>query len=782
MHQKILNKSSKSCYKSPIKFLFPFFTIFLYLIFLNFNNGFSQTVYKGILKGKILDRVTQKPVSGASVFILNHTCGKESDINGEFEFDSLEYSTYQVKITAPNYYPLIKSDLVVYSSKPLEIILFLNSKGYTTEEIDVEADYFQQSSDVNVSSLNLDFEEIRRAPGAAEDISRMLQSAPGVSTGNDSRNDLIVRGGSPSENLILIDGIEFPNINHFGTQGSSSGAIGFINSKFILESNFLTGGFSSLYGDKMSSVVDIKFKEGSKKHYYNDVNLSIAGFGIITEGPINRKSSYLLSVRRSYLELIRSSIRLSSTPNYWDINLKISYDLSPKDKISLVGLLGIDKAEFSGGTDNDNPWGEAYAKQKTLGSGINYIKLFKKGYLQTVLSDSYVDYNLRQIENKTNQIRFKSNSYENELIIKSNLNYELSKNIILNAGIGGKYISISNDMYLKGDTNYAGYVYNKISANVYKNTFKLFSHINISYKLLKDKITFNTGFRYDYFDLIRLKSYFSPRLGVSFKLTRVTSFNAGYGIYYQSPAYVWITSNPRNTLLNNIRSEHFVVGFEHKFSSDIKSTVEFYLKHYSDYPVWKDIPYFILIDGGTNFGPNIVGEAVSAGKGYVRGFDISIQKKLSGDGLYGFLNYSFSNSNFTALAGNEKPGSFDPVHSFTLIGGYQIKDDWLIGLKFKYSGGKPYTPIDVEKSKSLGRGFFKTNEFNSERYPYYMRIDVRVDKKFNFRKISIITYVELQNILDRANIFDYFWNEDKNELGTIYQWAFFPIGGISVQF
>ena len=744
---------------------------------------FSQKSYDGIILGTIIDAETQSPVEDAVIEILNTGNKTTTDSTGNFFFQNLKYDSYQIKISGTGYDPLIKSDLIVYASKPLELIIKLNSKGIITDQIDVEANYFQKSSDVNISSLNLDFEEIRRAPGATEDISRMIQTIPGVSIGNDQRNDIIVRGGSPAENLILIDGIEIPNINHFGTDGSTSGAIGFINVKFIQETGILTGGFPTTFGDKLSSVIDINFREGSKKKFYSDINLSIAGFGGIFEGPLSEKGSYMFSIRRSYLELIKNSIRLSSVPNYWDFNLKADYEISPKDKITLIGLLGLDKIYFSEESAENNPYGNSQDDQKTFAAGINYKKLFKKGFIQTVLSDSYTDNYIVQIDGQSALIKFENKANNNEIILKSDLNYQLSSNLSLNTGVGGKYAGIKNYLFLKGDTNAAGFVFDTINADSKFNAVKLFGHANLTSKFLKDRLVVNTGVRLDYFDYIRLKTYFSPRIGASYKITPVTSLNAAAGIYYQSPEYIWLSSHPDNKNLNSIRSDHYILGLDHFFSGDLKATVELFYKNYKDYPVWKDIPTYILIDGGTEFGPNIVGEAVSAGTGYVKGIDVSLQKKLSSQkGLYGIINYSYINTGFTALAGGEKPGAFDPGHQFTLIAGYQFSSGWLAGLKFKYSGGRPYTPLDYDASKRVNREVYATDDFNSARYPYYMRIDMRVDKKFDFSKASLVCYIELQNLFDRENIYSYYWNEDNKKPGTIYQWAFFPVGGISIQF
>ena len=758
------------------------FCVFIFLILFLPKIINSQIIERGMITGKVLDSETHSPVQDCVIELINANRKTGTDDKGKFVFDNLKPDSYGIKISAAGYEPVIRSDLIVYASKPLDIIIKLNPQGIITEQIDVKANYFQQSSDVNISNINLDFEEIRRAPGATEDISRMLQTSPGVAIGNDQRNDIIVRGGSPAENLILIDGIEIPNINHFGTDGSSSGAIGFINSKFILETDMLTGGFPSLYGDKLSSVINISFREGSKKKFYSDVNLSIAGFGAIVEGPLSDNGSVLFSVRRSYLELVKSAIRLTSAPNYWDFNLKANYDISPNDKLTVIGLLGLDKVDFSGESAKDNPYGNSDDNQKTLGAGINYTKLFKKGYLQSVISDSYTDNYIIQIDGQTALPEFKNTANNNEIILKSDLNYQFTRTLTFNLGGGGRFADINNYIYLKGDTNAAGFVYDTINANFNITTYKLFALANVTSRLLDDKLIINTGIRFDYFEYINLKSYFAPRIGASYKINPVTSLNAAYGIYYQSPEYIWLSADLRNKNLNSIRCEHFILGLDHYFSEDIKASAEVYYKNYRDYPVWKDIPTYILIDGGTEFGPNIVGEAVSGGKGFTKGFDISIQKKLSQFGLYGLINYSYINSGFTALAGNEKPGAFDPGSQFTLIAGYQFKNGWLVGAKFKYSGGRPYTPLDYEASANVNRAVYATDDFNSARYPYYMRVDLRIDKKFDFKNASLIGYIELQNLFDRENIYSYYWNEDYKDPGTIYQWAFFPVGGVSVQF
>ncbi|MCX6164887.1 MAG: TonB-dependent receptor [Ignavibacteriae bacterium] len=738
----------------------------------------------GIIYGKVIDNDTKKGIYNVLIKIINSEIQTLSDKSGEFKFENIKYNTYRLEISVLGYKSKILSDVVVSSGKPLVVVVELNSTNITTEDINVEANYFQKNSDVNISSLNLDYEEVRRSPGAAEDISRMLQTAPGVSLVNDQRNDLIVRGGSPSENLFLIDGIEIPNINHYGSQGTTGGPIGFINLKFIREADIYTGGFISKYGDKLSSVVDIKFRDGSKTNYINNVDFNMAGFGGLFEGPISKKSSYLFSIRRSYLDLLKSAIRLTAVPNYWDMNLKLDYKFDNNNMLSLIGFGAIDKINLKADENtsvNDWPY-NSDDRTNTYTAGLNYTKLFNKGYLQTVLSNSYTDYYDDIIFATTGKREYYNDSYENTTNLKLDLNYKLNKYMTVNFGAGWKYITFKNDMFAIADTTPEGYPIPEMRFNSKLNANKYYSSVNLTSKLFNEKIILNTGVRVDYFDYIRLKSTFSPRFGISYKVLPTTSINASFGIFNQTPEYIWIASNQQNKNLNSIKCEHYVLGVEHLFTSSLNAIVEVYEKRYNGYPVSIDDPRYILIDGGANYGPNLVGASTSAGSGYVRGLDISLQKKLTGNGFYGLITYSYSKSGFTALAGGEKPAAFDPTNQFTIIAGYQVADDWLIGVKFKYAGGRPYTPFNVEKSKQLGRGVWEMDKFNGERYIDYHRLDLRVDKKFYYKMATITAYLELQNVYNRENVFGYFWNKAKNDVGTVYQWAFMPVGGFSLQF
>ncbi|HEY3251760.1 MAG TPA: TonB-dependent receptor plug domain-containing protein, partial [Ignavibacteria bacterium] len=641
-------------------------------------------------------------------------------------------------------------------------------------------------SDESTSMYNLDFEEIRRAPGAVEDISRMVQVLPGVSAANDQRNDLIVRGGSPAENLVIIDGVEVPNINHYPTQGSTSGPIGMINVKFISNTDFSTGGFSARYGDKLSSILDISFREGSRKSFLTDINLSSAGFGCVFEGPLfSKKGSFLISARKSYLNLIRGAIRLAAVPDYWDFNLKAVYDVNKNNKLTLIGIGGLDYISFEGDASDvsdDNPYGKAKGNQKQFAIGMNWKSLFKSGYVRTVLSTAGNYYRYDNHDLRTDELIFNNDAFESESHLKSELFFQLNSQNNVIVGASGKYIDLRNKLFLRSDTTMFGDPLPEINVDVKDKYYKAAAFAQYTLKLIKDKLIFNAGVRYDYFSGITNKHVIAPRFGFSFKITPVTTLSGSSGIYYQSPEYLWITTDPGNENLNYVKAIHYIAGIEHLFTPELRFSVEAYYKDYSNYPVSIKVPTYVLINGGTENGPNFVGPATSGGYGYIKGVDISFHKKLTGNGFYGMLNYSLSESRVTALVGGEKPGSFDYRHNLTIIAGYQITDDWLVGLKFRYTTGRPYTPFDITASTIAGRGIADFNNFNGARFKDYNRLDIRVDKKWNFKHLSIVSYVELQNVFNTENVYTHFWNEYKNVQGTIYQWAFLPVGGFSIQF
>ena len=756
----------------------------IFILFLLLLPSESNAQQSGTIRGIVSNSENKLPIKDAIVEIIG---GEVSTTNskGEFNFEGLELKTYQLKVSFIGFSTVIKTDIVVDASKPASVLIELNPTTLTIEEIEIISSYFQKDPSINISSQNLDFEEVRRAPGAVEDIGRMLQSSPGISINNDQRNDLIVRGGSPSENLILIDGIEVPNFNHFGSQGSTGGPVSLINLKFMESADIFIGGFPSLYGDRLSSVVDLKFREGSTKNYHNNIDLSLSGFGGTFEGPLSSKTSYLFSIKRSFLDFLKDAIRLTSVPVYWSTNYKLTHKIDSKNKLSFIGFGALDKIDFSSQDVDDEEidyYGDTKVERKVFTTGLNYTKLVNKGYFESILSINYLNDEILSPKNDGTGLEFLIHANEVILNLAISYNHQLSKHFTLKSGIGSKYINSQNDLFYTRRNTATGYHIPEQNSDITIKSYKLNGYTNFTGKFFEETLTLNIGARIDHFEYLKLKTNFSPRAGLSLNLSPSTKFNLAYGIYYQNPEYIWLASHELNYNLNSIRSDHYIAGIEQFIDKNIRITGEVYYKKYKDYPVSYDNPAYILVNGGSAYGPNLIGRGISTGRGNVYGFDFSIQKKLVGNGLYGQINYSYINTKFTAEVGGEVPNNFDQTHQATIILGYQVSSDWLFGMKLKYATGKPYSPFDLEKSYHFNQSFYDMDYYNQYRLPDYVRFDIRVDKKFNFDKITLVTYLEIQNLFNRDNIVGYVWDSSKNRPATAYHWAFFPIGGVSFQF
>ena len=274
----------------------------------------------------------------------------------------------------------------------------------------------------------------------------------------------------------------------------------------------------------------------------------------------------------------------------------------------------------------------------------------------------------------------------------------------------------------------------------------------------------------------------SPRVGLSYQISPPQTLNFSYGIYFQSPEYIWLLSHPENSALNFLRADHLIFGWEYLLSEDTKLSIEIFNNRYKNYPVDVNNPFFTLANSGGYLRPSFFGgKLLSKGTGFARGVEFFLQKKFARK-FYGLVNYSYSLVKFKALDGVLRPGDFDCRHIFTLIAGYKPSDAWEFSFKWRYTGGRPYTPFDEELSKKHGDGRIDLNQINALGYPPYHRLDLRMDRRFHFNKWNLVVYFDLQNAYNRGNIYGYIWDSEKEKVITVYQWRIMPVGGFSIEF
>ena len=719
------------------------------------SNGLAQentiTIY-----GKVVDKFTQQPLPGANVLVLNTNFGASTDFNGKFEIKNLPSGEYQLRASILGYGSVTKTDVMVMSGFSPEIIFELEEEAIELEDVVVKSDYFETSRLELISTRGFSNEEIRRSPGGFEDVIRALSILPGVAQADPGRNDLVVRGGAPSENLYLIDGYKVQNINHFGTQGATGGPLSYINLDFVSGTSFSTGGFSVNNGDKLSSTLSIDLRKGRQDRIGGKATISATQFGLNIEGPISKGSQFLFSARRSYLDFIFKAADFSFVPEYWDILGKADFEIDKSNSISFLLISAIDNINYFNDTQD-----QRYDNSSIIGSeqlqylaGIKYRHLIDNGFINLSLSRNFVDYDTQQRDSLLVPV-YLNKSKEKENTFNAELTYKLSNKTDITFGGDAKLINFEADILLPTYTTTFGDSLPTTALDTSTTYYKSAVYLNYNTVFI-DKIITNLGVRADYFSALEQNFYFSPRISLSYLFTDITRLNFSTGIYYQSPSYLWLAGDPSNTNLKNLRVNQYILGLDHYIGADALIKVEGFYKDYYDYPVSLIRTYLTFANTGAGFGDENyesfgLEPLTSAGIGKARGVELSLQKKLSDTPYYGIASFTYSIADYAALDQIERTGSYDQTWIISLSGGYKFSSEWEASLKFRYSTGRPYTPYNADGTQNI-------KDYNSIRFPDNHSLDLRVDKYWFFSGWSLITYVDIQNVYNRKNITSVRWD------------------------
>ncbi|NLT50523.1 MAG: TonB-dependent receptor [Ignavibacteria bacterium] len=770
----------------------------------------------GSLRGHVIDKESKQPLSGVNVIILKTDFGAATDDAGEYIIDKIPVGVYEVKFSYIGFSGRIAPDVVIKSNK----ITYLNNEmqyvSVEGDEVTVTSGYFNNSQNSVVSAQSLSTEEIRRSPGAREDVSRMLQNLPGVNPSNDDRNDLLIRGGSPTEVLFVIDDFEISNPNHFGTQGSTGGPISMINNEFVENMDFYSGAFTSAYSNKLSGVMDIRFREGNRNATDGKLDLNFGGAGGYIETPLGRSGSVLLGAHRSFLDLFEGILDYGGVPVYNNIQGKISYDFSSSHKFSAIFLGGDDKIDIDDGIDTDDfktgaldtaDYDKTIFKTRQVLGGIRLQSFWTKNFY-TLISAShnynkfYTDNNVIYTEGLRQEGKdeltaekkimekdvYDNSSVENVSTLKFTANLLLGQLSILTSGVYAKINSLDyNIVYMPENPNEPDKFGQLPKAYTIKykadNQLKYGAFINWNQKFA-ERFTFNAGLRADRFELINSFSV-SPRFNLQYKINEKINIHGGYGIYYQNPEMIWILSDANNkNTLKDIKCTHYILGTDYILTPSLKLTLEAYLKNYDNYPVSADSGYSMssLANTGSDYGNNLTSnKLISKGSGRGYGVEFMLQKKMSGN-FYGIISYSWSDIKHKALDGKLRRGAYDNKNVLNIISGWRINDNYEVSVKFRYSGGNPYTPYDVQASKAAGRGVYNLSAINSAVFPSYQRFDIRVDHRDFFEAGTVIEYISIENVFGRKNVLFHKWDRNEEKIKYSYQTGFFIVGGISFEF
>ncbi len=741
------------------------------------QNGF------GLIKGQVREINTKLPLISANILVLGTDFGDATDINGNFSIKNIPSGTYQIRASIIGYRNQVKTDIIVQPGKITQVDFELTPEIIEIENVIVKEDYFGKDILQPTSINNFSYEEIRRSPGGFEDVVRALSVLPGVAQADAGRNDLIVRGGAPSENLYIVDGLEIPNINHFGTQGATGGPLSYINLDFVRETSFSTGGFPVLYGDKLSSVLKINLRQGRDDRLGGKATISATQFGLNLEGPvINQNSNFLFSLRRSYLDFIFKAAGFAFVPEYYDLLSKFQFNLDNINSLSFLFIGAFDNVKFF----NDTPE-KRFDNSRILGSdqiqystGLSYRRLLSNGFMNITLSRNFTDFNSIQSDTLLNPI-FKNISREEENNFKVDVVHKFSSKTEMNFGISTKLIEFDADILFPIFVTSFGDTISISSLNKSEKFFKGASYINFNLILFNRLIT-NIGSRFDYFNAINKKSYISPRISFSYPISPIANINFSTGIYHQTPSYIWLIADKSNRDLKSIKVNQYILGLDYQLNDDALLKVEGFIKDYSNYPTSLIRPYLVLANTGAgfsgsedNFSSFGLEPLVSSGYGISRGVEISLQKKLSQTPFYGILSFTYSKTDFTSFDGIKRDGAFDQNWIINLSGGYKIDKHWEVSTKFRFASGRPYTPFESD-----GRQLVEN--YNSRRLRSAHSLDLRVDRRWNFKGWSLITYIDVQNVYNQKNLAGIRWDRKKQKIDETSSIGILPSIGISAEF
>ncbi|MCK9410181.1 MAG: TonB-dependent receptor [Bacteriovoracaceae bacterium] len=757
--------------------------VFHIITFLVFSFGQEQMAKSGSIVGHVNNIATQEGIVSATVLLQGTMIGTATDLDGNFIIPTVPIGTYTIRVSALGFLPMVKTDIVVTVSKPADVHFQIVESTLELEEVTITTGYFQKSPDAPISVQTLGAEEIRRLPGGLEDVVRAISILPGVAQVQNGRNDLIVRGGAPSENLFVIDNIEVSNINHFGTQGASGGPLSYINLDFVDETSFKTGGFGAKYGDKLSSVLTIELKDGRADRFGGKATISASQFGLNLEGPMNDKGSFLFSARRSYLDFIFKAAGFGFVPEYWDFLGKVNYNLSPKDQLHILGIVALDKMKLFNETKEkryDNSRILTSDQTQFLG-GMSWRHLLTKGYTNVTFSQTYNGYNFIQNDTLLHPI-FKSSSNEYESSLRGDVVFQLNKESEFSIGVSAKYVLFNSNIILPTPfwTNFGQQLI--VNSSLDTTAVKSAGYVQYS-RFLLHNLHFIVGGRIDYFNLIKNTIALSPRLSLSYAATPLLTVTGSIGRYHQAPSSIWLVANNANRNLNYVAVNQYVAGTEYLFLSDVKISLEGYIKQYSNYPASTVRRYLVLANTGAGYGGSQDGYAsfgldplASDGSGTARGVELFLQKKFSEAPWYGLISISWNETHFKAVDGVDRASSFDQRWIINLGGGYILNELWELGGKFRIASGRPYTPYNADGTQNI-------TAYNTVRIGANHSLDLRVDRRWSFDDWNLITYIDLQNVYNRkaidVPIFDERTKEVKQADGSI---GLLPSIGVSAEF
>ena len=724
----------------------------------------------GSIKGRVFNIKNNDPLPFTNIIISGTTIGSTSDLDGNFIFTGLNPGYIKLEASSIGFEKIMTEEILITNSKVASLDIAMKEIAVQISGVEITASTFKRVEESPLSLKSIGIAQIEKSPGSNRDISKVIQSLPGVASSVSFRNDIIVRGGGPSENRFLLDGIEIPNLNHFATQGASGGPVGIINTDFLREVDFYSGAFPASRGNSLSSVIDMKLIDGNPDRMVYRATLGASEMALSVNGPVSKKTNILFSVRQSYLQFLFSVIGLPFLPTFNDYTLKVKTKFNVKNELTIISIGALDKLKLNTGIKDptedqqyiidylpvNNQWNYAiganyrhYRDESystfVLSRNMLYNEAYKfKGNNESDPANKLIDYSSYEIENK---LRYEEVTRINGYKITYGAGTEFSKYI--NRTFLRVFIPSGIDTITS--VNYSS------DLDLFK--WSLFGQLSKSY--VNDKLTLSLGVRSDANNyssaMSNLLKQLSPRVSASYMLTSRLTVNFNTGRYFQLPAYTTLGYRSQaGELLNKtnglryIQADHIVAGIDFRRNDKSKITLEGFYKFYNYYP-FSLRDSVSLASKGADFGVAGDEAVIPSSKGKAWGAELYYREKLSS--VFDVtVSYTWVRSSFEDKHGTFIPSAWDNRYILNITGLATLKRNWDIGLKWRFVGGSPYTPYDLDRSSLIeawdvkGQGYLDYNRYNTNRLDGFQQLDLRVDKEYYFKKWSLNLYLDIQNL------------------------------------
>lgn len=759
--------------------------------------SFAQNNKQNI-RGIVLDKLSQTPIIGATIIVQNSTKQTQTDNSGNYLLTDMAPDRYEIKVSFSGYKEVIIPNVIVTSGKEVILDITMEDEFNKLNEVVVKAS--NKVGTINklatVSARTFSMEEVNRFAGGRSDVARLAANFAGVSTPDDSRNDIVIRGNSPVGVLWRIDGMNVTNPNHFASVGTTGGAVSALNTNLLKNSDFFTSAFPAEYGNANSGVFDIGFRNGNSKKRETTVQLGvITGLEATTEGPINKEkgSSYLVGYRYSLAGVAQAAgvdIGTTATPTYQDLTFKLNGSTTKFGKFSLFGILASSTINIDGGNSNTlyGNGNQVDFASKIGILGLNHFKqINSKSYMSSTIGLNYTNNTI----NSYDFDRTTSTSFTKEIsdVGKTGYNFSTTYNLKINskvffkAGIQDELMGL--DLFYKTKQNSNDAWKQVWDTNSYTNLAQAFVHSKFN---LSDQLTLNAGLHSQKFFLNNSFSI-EPRLGLKYAINSQSSFNLGYGLHSQmQPINVYFlqTQNQdgsysyNNKNLDFTKSQHFVLGYDLQPFKDWRLKTEIYYQQLSNVPVNTFSSSYSMLNTGSSFKTELEDNLTNSGTGKNYGAEVTIEKFFS-NGYYGLFTSSLYSSKYKGSDGIERNTAFNGKYVFNILGGKEWKvgsenrNKFATDIKFTNAGGRAYTPIDLTASQSLNREVVSSDAYSAN-YTNYFRLDVKGTYTINSKnkQLSQSFSLDLQNVSNHKNMFSQSYDNQRQNVSTTYQLGFFP--------